>query len=106
RKLHYRLLERFQYCWVVDKADKGLSGRLAHPDRLPRNVTYIGLLSQLAMPGLNDTDIIKSGDGPGRAEGTVLVLLSGPEPMRSLLEKKIWHQMVKCGKWRFIFVAG
>src|SRR5690606_17876403 len=47
RLLHYRLLRNFQQVWIVDTVDGGgLSGKLAHPEVLPPQAKYIGLLSQ------------------------------------------------------------
>lgn len=84
RHLHYRVLERFDYCWVVDrKHGKNIGGELSHPGRLPLNAAYIGILSQFNRPLTGNTII------PGR----ILILLSGPEPQRSILEKTIISQL-------------
>lgn len=118
RKLHYRLLEKFDRCWVVDKAGEGLSGRLAHPPVLPRNAEYIGWLSQLAMSTTEEEETPRGHFGPGSeseqlrpeqldtAERHIMVLLSGPEPLRSLLEEKLWSQLAIFSHKRFIFIAG
>jgi len=98
RMLHYRLLEKFDACWVVDKAGPGhLAGSLSHPGILPSNLTYIGWLSQLNAPGETH---------PARTGTEILVLLSGPEPMRSILEKKICGQIREMSRRRFTVVAG
>ncbi|RYD55536.1 MAG: glycosyl transferase family 28 [Sphingobacteriales bacterium] len=82
RSMHYRYLQRFSECWVVDvPGQPNLSGSLAHPPVMPANGKYIGLLSQL---------------DPARqqaAEKHLLVLLSGPEPQRSLLSDLLWQQV-------------
>src|SRR5690606_28033949 len=36
----------------------------------------------------------------------VMILLSGPEPMRTLLETKLWSQLRACPERQFVFVAG
>lgn len=93
--LHCNRLEQFDQCWVVDDATKGLSGILAHPAQMPGNAAYIGTLSQFMRYTTPDTT----------AEHC-LVLLSGPEPMRSQLEHILWRQCSALTGYRFIFVAG
>ncbi|HEU4470165.1 MAG TPA: glycosyltransferase [Flavisolibacter sp.] len=83
QKLNYRFINRFHQCWVPDQPlAPGLAGGLSHPDRLPGPPTfYTGPLSRFA-PLPNDE--------PGRH---LLVLLSGPEPQRSLLEKLMMAEL-------------
>jgi UDP-N-acetylglucosamine transferase subunit ALG13 len=93
-RLHYRYLENFAQQWIVDvRGDNNLSGALAHPNALPANAHYIGLLSQLT-------------PAPNIVQGNkILVLLSGPEPQRTVLEELLWKQVVLL-KEEVIFVAG
>jgi uncharacterized protein (TIGR00661 family) len=97
-KIHYKFIERFNQCWVVDIAnDNGLSGNLAHPPVMPKIKTeYIGLLSQCA------NQPIKKG---GKTEAIILILLSGAEPQRSILSDSLWKKAVKSDK-HIIFVEG
>jgi uncharacterized protein (TIGR00661 family) len=76
--VNYRFINQFSCCWVPDMAgDQNLGGVLSHPLRLPKiNVQYIGLLSRFQWNAE-----IKQYD--------YCVLLSGPEPQRSMLEEKI-----------------
>ncbi len=98
RKLHYRLIERFRRCWIVDLPGKpNLSGKLAHPRTLPRNAEYLGLLSQLHYDGKAKGEVA-GGD-------YILVLLSGPEPQRSILSDLLWQQAVKLEE-KIVFVEG
>lgn len=97
-KIHYRFIEKYNRCWVVDVAeDDGLSGALAHPSILPKIKTnYIGLLSQCAgikEKAKKDEDFI------------VLILLSGTEPQRSILSEILWKKAIKSDK-HFVFVEG
>ena len=82
QRIHYRFIERFNACWVPDqKEDDGLAGTLSHPIRKPAiPVTYIGLLSRFHAGHPTD----------GKQ---ITVLLSGPEPQRTLLEQKIIAQL-------------
>jgi len=96
RKMHYSLLEKFDACWVVDEPENsGLAGALSHPRKLPANPQYMGLLSQL----------VPDGKLPLQT-GPLLVLLSGPEPMRGILENKILGQIRGLEDHRFHIVAG
>ncbi len=93
RRLHYRFLNRFNNVWVVDvRQAPGLAGRLSHPKQLPRNTQYIGLLSQLEPVATTNS-------------GYLLVLLSGPEPQRTLLADKLWQQ-VQSYTGKVMFVEG
>lgn len=93
RSLHYKYLEKFNECWVVDTPDApGLAGSLSHPTNLPRQAKYIGLLSQ--------QELVETADN-----GYLLVLLSGPEPQRTILADKLWAQLNNyTGK--VVFVVG
>ncbi len=94
RRLHYKYISRFNACWIVDvEGAPNLSGKLAHPQMLPPNATYVGLLSQM-LTNLNHQE-----------DGTILVLLSGPEPQRSILSSILWKQ-VQQHKGEIVFVEG
>ena len=75
QKMHYKYINRFQTCWVPDFERNGIAGTLSHPSKLPLpKVEYIGLLSRcMKMPVLKKYD--------------ALLLLSGPEPQRTILEE-------------------
>lgn len=81
RWAHYKMLQRFASVWVPDVArSPGLAARLSHPASLPPYTTYIGLLSRFApLPSVSRT-------------GTLLILLSGPEPARTTLAHLLWQQ--------------
>ena len=87
QRLNYRYINRFSECWVPDSPEApGLAGALSHPAKLPRvPVRYVGPLSRM-MAG-------QSSGGSG-----LLVLLSGPEPQRSLLESLIMAQLRATGR--------
>ncbi|MBW7912640.1 MAG: glycosyl transferase family 28 [Taibaiella sp.] len=91
RRLHYRFLNRFRAVWVADAQQApGLAGRLSHPKQLPSNTQYIGLLSQVEHAATTHT-------------GYLLVLLSGPEPQRTILADKLWQQVLSyTGKVMFV----
>lgn len=94
RRLHYRLLGRFGQCWIPDVAGTpNLGGRLSHPQPLPARATYLGLLSHLQP------------QATGKGGGYLLVLLSGPEPQRTLLSRILWQQVVPYDG-QVVFVEG
>lgn len=73
KKVNHGLIARFDACWIPDgEAAPGLAGALSHGG-LPPRARYIGPLSRLSTPDW-------------RARAGTIVLLSGPEPQRSLLE--------------------
>ena len=92
-KAHRKVIRKFDECWVPDIEGQGnLSGRLGHlKDPIP-TVRYIGPLSRM-----KKQDLQKKYD--------VLCILSGPEPQRELLEKKLIHLFSSCEK-EVILVRG
>ncbi len=77
---YVKYLRRFREVWVPDAANRKMSGRLSDPKGY-KNVRFIGPLSRLA-PGT-----------PAPENWHTLSLLSGPEPMRSRLEKILLEQL-------------
>lgn len=82
RLINYRFINHFTACWVPDMTvPPGIAGALSHPPQMPAvPVHYINLLSRF----------IKE---PVPEKYDLCVLLSGPEPQRSLLEEKILSQL-------------
>lgn len=82
QKIHYSYIRRFSECWVPD-FEKGITvaGKLSHPAQLPAvPVTYIGPLSRFKKEDVTVT-------------GKLLIILSGPEPQRSIWEKDLLEQI-------------
>jgi len=79
QKKNYNYISNFHSCWIPDyEQEPALAGELSHPEKFPQtNIQYIGPLSRFK----NDT-ITKDGN-------EIVVILSGPEPQRSILENKI-----------------
>jgi uncharacterized protein (TIGR00661 family) len=74
REITYLFLQRYNTCWVPDtEDDMNISGILSHPNKLPKNVEYIGPISRMEKNNAAEKNII-------------LLLLSGPEPQRTILE--------------------
>ena len=79
QKRNYRFINRFTECWVPDEeGENNLAGELSHPEKKPGiPIKYIGALSRFS-PKKN-----------GVKKDHLLIILSGPEPQRSILENKI-----------------
>ena len=81
--LHRLVINRYSFCFIPDlPGDLNVSGRLSHGLRLPRNTRFIGILSRFS--GLSS-----SGNGGPVSFRHNTVILSGPEPQRGILEKKL-----------------
>ena len=92
-KLHLRYLLKFNSCWVPDVSGaENLSGKLGHPEKIVDKLNYIGPLSRIEKKTL----LIKY---------DIIVLLSGPEPQRTLLEKKLIKELENSSK-EILFVKG
>jgi uncharacterized protein (TIGR00661 family) len=93
QKIHYHFIRKYKNCWVPDCMENGLAGDLSHPPKLPLNVTYIGPLSRFEKLPVVD----KLYD--------VLIILSGPEPQRTIFEKIILAQLQAFTK-KVLFIRG
>jgi UDP-N-acetylglucosamine transferase subunit ALG13 len=84
RFLQYGYINKFDQCWVPDIENKNsFAGELSHPSRLPKTpVEYIGMLSRFKTA--TATEIKKH----------ILVILSGPEPQRTILEKIVLKDII------------
>ncbi len=92
-KLHEKYISHFNECWVPDaEGDLNLSGKLGHKKRLSIKTKYIGPISRFTK---TDTE----------ASIDLLVLLSGPEPQRTLLEDKLLKEVEKI-PGHVVFVRG
>ena len=82
QKLNYRFINKFDECWVPDFCkEPSLAGILSHPQKMPSiPVRYLGLLSRFKTSKEEEPQHL-------------LILLSGPEPQRTILEQKIIKQL-------------
>lgn len=82
-------IKKFNELWIPDaEGEANLSGKLSHNIRFPNNNTFfIGPLSRFSL--LPQNEIVKTND--------LLVLISGPEPQRTILEKKLISQALESG---------
>lgn len=86
QKIIYRHINRFTECWVPDQAgENNLAGALSHPAKKPGiPLRYIGPLSRFEYP-LHDEE--------HERKDHLVILLSGPEPQRTILEDILVKQL-------------
>ncbi len=82
QKIHFWFIQKYTCCWVPDfEGNNNAAGELSHPLKYPSNVEYIGCLTRFEkmenLPKMYD----------------LLILISGPEPQRTIFEKLILHQL-------------
>lgn len=96
QKINYSFINKFNACWVPDfSGENNIAGLLSHPKKLPLiPVNYIGILSRFESLGLvqNQYDLC--------------ILLSGPEPQRTLLEQKLLQQINTLENKKILLVRG
>lgn len=92
-KLHQFFIRKFDECWVPDVNDiPNLTGKLGHLKNSNLNIKYIGVLSRLQKKELE-----KKYD--------IMILLSGPEPQRTILEEKLTDEIQNTEE-SIIFIKG
>ena len=97
--LHIKFIRRFDDCWIPDvKGKQALSGSLSQAYPLPKNFQHIGILSRFLEKGKISAEV----ERPDKVlmdcgASDLLAILSGPEPQRTLLEKKLVKATVNAG---------
>lgn len=92
-KLHQNYIRKFDECWVPDSpAGNNLSGILGHLKKDHLNLKYIGPISRFEKK-------------PVAIKYDYLVLLSGPEPQRGVLQDILFKAFRKTNK-KLFFVRG
>jgi UDP-N-acetylglucosamine:LPS N-acetylglucosamine transferase len=94
QKIHYNYINKFSVCWVPDfEKENSLAGELSHPKKNPNiPVRYLGALSRFHNSNLP-------------LQNKLCIIISGPEPQRSVFEKIILSQMHLC-KEKMVMVRG
>jgi len=92
-RFHQRIISKFDECWVPDQINKPrLSGDLSNVKKDSLKIKFIGTISRFKkIQGTQKYDL--------------LVVLSGPEPQRSILEKKLLVQLKEYDK-KVLLVRG
>lgn len=91
--LHQNVIRKFAECWVPDINDSlNLGGTLSHSENSNLNIKYIGPLSRMHL---------KKRD----KKYDLMIILSGPEPQRGLLEDKLKIE-IRNYKGKILFIQG
>ncbi len=94
--VNWNQISNFDECWIPDfKDEPNLSGNLSHGKNVAqqiKNVKYIGALSRMQKK-------------PTKQKRKAIIILSGPEPQRTYLEKKILEQALE-SPYHFLIVKG
>ncbi len=82
QKLNYKFISKFSACWIPDEeGNLNLAGKLSHPKKLPLiPVSYLGSLSRFDKKEVS-------------IKYDLLIVLSGPEPQRTVLENKVLTEL-------------
>ncbi|WP_264565698.1 glycosyltransferase family protein [Flavobacterium sp. N3904] len=92
-KIHQHIIKKYQECWVPDVAGKlNLTGTLSHLKKTSIKIKYLGPLSRMHKKTLP-------------IQYDLMVILSGPEPQRGLLETKLSKEVL-CYNGNVVFVKG
>ena len=92
-KLHQHIIKKYAECWVPDfEGIPNLTGKLGHIKKADFNIKYIGPLSR-----------IQKKEIPKRYD--LMIILSGPEPQRGLLEEKLKTEITQY-KGNVVFIKG
>ncbi len=79
--LHQQIIAKFDACWIPDTQQQpNLSGKLSETHAAKLNIKFVGALSRLKKQKL-------------QKKYELLIVLSGPEPQRTLLEQKLLKQL-------------
>jgi len=91
--LHQNIIKKYTECWVPDvETVPNLAGELSHLKKSSLKLNYIGPLSRM-----NKKDVQKKYD--------LLIILSGPEPQRGILEEKLKIEVQRF-KGNVVFIRG
>jgi uncharacterized protein (TIGR00661 family) len=96
QKINYFFINQFTACWVPDfEGDRNIAANLSHPNYLPKiPVNYIGILSRFTLHETHQ-----------KQKYYFCVMLSGPEPQRTILETKVIEELSKTDK-PILFIRG
>jgi UDP-N-acetylglucosamine transferase subunit ALG13 len=80
--MHREIIKRYNFCFIPDlPGELNISGRLSHGMKLPGNVRFTGIMSRFLLH-------VSPAESPlGSKHNTVI--LSGPEPQRGILKKRL-----------------
>ena len=92
-KINYFFIKNFDKIWVPDYDNNEMAGKLSQNIFDIKNIEYIGNLSRFEFQETT------------QKKYDILILLSGPEPQRSILEEKLHKQILHLNK-KILIVRG
>ncbi|WP_213520832.1 glycosyltransferase [Nonlabens sp.] len=93
-QLHLHYIKKYDYCWIPDfDSPNNLTGKLSYNEDFEIEKVFLGPLSRF------------QNTGNYQKKYDLMVLLSGPEPQRGILEKKLLTEL-KSYKGKVLFIAG
>jgi uncharacterized protein (TIGR00661 family) len=97
-KWHCHVIKRYTECWIPDfSGQPNLSGDLSHKYKAPSNSHFIGSLSRFSKDLRKDSN----------AENyDLLVILSGPEPQRTIFEELVIEQISSMPRINTLILQG
>ena len=101
QKINYSFINQYNLLLVPDVEDHlNAAGKLSHPTKMPKTKThFLGLLNRFS----NNTIVeVRSNN----LTFDLCILLSGPEPQRTILEEKIVKQIQSLNHLKIVFIRG
>ena len=94
-RLHRWLIKQYTECWIPDYAgEKNITGDLSHKYPLPQNALYTGPLTRFFRYDSTETT------------RELLVILSGPEPQRTIFERLVVDQLQNIPSLKALILQG
>lgn len=91
--LHQNIIKKYTECWVPDnEGELNLAGELSHLKNHDLNIRYIGPLSRMHYKKTEK-------------KYALMILLSGPEPQRGMLEEKLKKEILNYNG-KILFIRG
>jgi uncharacterized protein (TIGR00661 family) len=98
-RIHEQFWKNYGECWIPDyPGSPVLSGELGHPEKLDPKCHFIGPLSRFSSSSVDDLKVDEKTE--------VLVMLSGPEPQRTIFEQIILDEFRKYPGKKAIVLRG
>jgi len=94
-KIHQKMMKNFDEIWVPDNKKLNLSGKLSKISNFKIPIQFIGVLSRFKEEKIQNTTY----------KYDILVLLSGTEPQRSILENILIKELSATSK-KILFIRG
>ncbi len=101
-KINLSYISKYNECWIPDTENgESLTGDLSHKYSLPKNAFFIGPLSRFT----DNQEVNNKYKPDENYKSDILVMLSGPEPQRTISEEIILKQ-VKDSEYSCVILKG